>query len=688
MKKITQDLDPEDYKIKDNQFYIELNEYFEKLMPTTPSFDRKEFKYIKDEGFSYSLSPEELEFYKEDYMVFSELVNISNSEIIRENFLLNDMLKNNVQIGYQEKDILEVIYSTNVKKITVIEGGIGWGKTTLLRYSFCFLLRYLKNKKNVIPFYFDLDKNGWNTISSDTEIESKFIALELIPQIRKNCKISILDEEFWSFVKEHSDIDAAKLSDYEEAQLALNKPQKTVDNIYLRRQELIDSSNDINLLRLKYYKQVVGAMPILIIDNIDPLNNKTISGILKTVYGLTEKYFVKAILPIRPTTLHEIRHNKDSLFKILKNTDIKLAKPVPRDIIGFNLQKLSNSFNKISRPVEINNITFTNINVLKITNVFFQLLQNPDVQLLFDRLSKGNLRDWHSLLMTFFSSGYINDSFLYTNYMAGIYDGVEEETLPTHIPYKAIITGNYETYFSSSIASREIYQICNLLSNKSYFPNNLLIRVHLLLAVRQRNRISISELREKYFTLFGTCIEGFDSAIRMLINYGILKNKLFHQLNDISEVKGLTNVTYNTTLGDFYLFYLFRNTNYLLNMKDDIYFTNPTLSKIKSNLSLKKDQYSSSVKQLYVLINYIFEFEVSLIKSMQANSNPNEIDRFTLYRELFSPKYDSIFVSNIMINGIVDFYANWKNQPNNFNLLVNLKKEIKLTNKNLIKDYE
>lgn len=272
--------------------------------------------------------------------------------------------------------------------------------------------------------------------------------------------------------------------------------------------------------------------------------------------------------------------------------------------------------------------------------------------------------------------------------MAGIYDGVEEETLPTHIPYKAIITGNYETYFSSSIASREIYQICNLLSNKSYFPNNLLIRVHLLLAVRQRNRISISELREKYFTLFGTCIEGFDSAIRMLINYGILKNKLFHQLNDISEVKGLTNVTYNTTLGDFYLFYLFRNTNYLLNMKDDIYFTNPTLSKIKSNLSLKKDQYSSSVKQLYVLINYIFEFEVSLIKSMQANSNPNEIDRFTLYRELFSPKYDSIFVSNIMINGIVDFYANWKNQPNNFNLLVNLKKEIKLTNKNLIKDYE
>lgn len=147
---------PDVFRLPANQVYIMFQPYLLKAFSEIPPVNFSS-ESLSDTGFEYKLSDRETEFFTKFYIPCTT----NQTEKLAENIIGKTRRVKSLYIGEYAKDILEFV-SADVGDpgILLLAAPIGWGKTSLLRYVFHYIVPKMSKSSEIriIPLYFSLDR--------------------------------------------------------------------------------------------------------------------------------------------------------------------------------------------------------------------------------------------------------------------------------------------------------------------------------------------------------------------------------------------------------------------------------------------------------------------------------------------------------------------------------------------------
>lgn len=565
-----------------------------------------------------------------------------------------------------ENDLID--YSLNiVKKMLVVTGRQGWGKTTLLRNVFYHLLP--KNPKNpVLPIYVSFNRhiNKFN-INQKENFENLFYEL-LSDNISKYTakSLSNIDDKFWTFLKTKKEyieyfVKCRRLENMVEKGILTTSQQLkeicALQDVELKRFETI-------LYSLQFIQQEYKIEPIFIFDDLDPLQYDFVIWLFNETYRLSHIYYFKTILVMRPNTYQQIKLCKT--FQAISPVEFPLEIPNCSTFLTESLAKFKNEINasvkNVNIVVENKKIMPNDINVF--VENYCRVALSYEAKLFLENTSGGDLRSLKKLLRTYLSSGYIK----LEKILGLISIDLKEDSLPIWIVYTSIITNNYLSVFPHTKTNEDDF-IINVLCNGGEYANTYLIRLHILAYFHRFRRISnLDEFMERYSPLLQEgdtalrnsikrVLKRFNNA-RLITNHKHLYIEKKEEVNDIDEFHILP-------LGHYYLKDLFFKFEYIVYMKDDIDYDENNKYDIKDCIEVREQ--AERFKEIVKYLHFFYEKEKIFISQIQLA----QLDK---YIRCFSPSEDKCFLFSLqMVNKMSDY-----GKRRNFDLyeLDGLRKEI------------
>lgn len=643
------------HKLSENEIYTEFQCIFHSVFCDIPDIDLDNASFY-NEHFCYQESELEKKFYEERYLnlapttVYSKDVNGYRFE----------------NLNKFENDIID--YSLNiVKKMLVVTGRQGWGKTTLIRNVFYHLLP--KNPQNpVLPIYVSFNRhiNKFN-ISQKENFENLFYEL-LSDNISKYTakSLSKIDDKFWTFLKSKKEyikyyVQCCRLEDMVKKGILTTSQQLkeicALQDVELKRIETI-------LYSLQFIQQEYKIEPIFIFDDLDPLQYDFVIWLFNETYRLSHIYYFKTILVMRPNTYQQIKLCKT--FQAISPVEFPLEIPNCSIFLTESLAKFKNEINASSKNVNIvvenKKITPNDINIF--VENYCRVALSYEAKLFLENTSGGDLRNLKKLLRAYLSSGYIK----LEKILGLISIDLKEDSLPIWIVYTSIITNNYLSVFPHTKTNEDDF-IINVLCNGGEYANTYLIRLHILAYFHRFRRISnLDEFVERYSPLLKEgdtalrnsikrVLKRFNNA-RLITNHKHLYIDKKEEVNDIDEFHILP-------LGHYYLKYLFFKFEYIVYMKDDIDYDENNKYDIKDCIEVREQ--AERFKEVVKYLHFFYEKEKIFISQIQLA----QLDK---YIKCFSPAEDKCFLFSLqMVNKMNDY-----GKRRNFDLyeLDRLRKEI------------
>ena len=646
--KLTEGFNPRSYELSNNVLYDSFYTEIHKIVyATTPDFKSNKYTFdISQKKLNVTADTENKEFYTKNYF---PVIGIDETTALNASiFDIPNTYKHCV--GIAETEILNFIYNGGNRMALI--GKEGWGKTTLLRFI-CNLIPDLQNmKKKCVPIYL-----SFNTAITDlsinldnlSELQRKEIYDEifyermLLNEIRHYTKELLQSEiisDFYQYVMKRPDF-TNEFMRYENIYtettngwITSNERDKRWNNLRVE----LSQKKEIVLLSFSYLNEI-GVIPLLIFDDLDPLNLEFHKYIYNETFSLThERYHMKVIFSMRPRINGRLENCTQGAIRINKKRTLscpEISKYLESK--DKRIEEIVKTIKKKEIIFDENKTTYTIIpNDIEIffKNYLYILLQS-DTRNFISNISGGNMRVCNDLIHTFLRSGYVNSAELIYKIIKKSFNTIS--LLPQWIVYSSIITHNHVTVFgqrsSDNAIDHKVYLV-NILCNGYGTLNPLLLRFHLLsMFVRTGTIHKIVHIKENYKKIISeqdynntNFDDSFNRAIKRLKNGGLIGSPncgfiwKFEDINPDAEFV-------IEKLGEYYIRYILRIFEYLSFMKDDTEFGR-NLRNIKNCIQVKRpiDRFTEVVKYL----QHLFDEETNFF------NNLNE-DKEKYYKEYYSP---------------------------------------------------
>lgn len=651
-----------DFQLPSNPFYNYFGEelfYF--VCATTPDSASDRVSFEKNGRMVYNKTNEENDFYDKKYISISALdnkINAENMTLRCNNYYVTSEISN---INNVEQHILDFIYNGGHRLI--VTGKKGWGKTTLMRYMAFHVLPTLnKDSRNksctTLYISFDSKINDFEKALSLEDYEKIFYEHILLNEVRKYCMDRIgedITSDFYQYLLSKSVFSREKRR-YNDITKEASKGWITSDERDKRWHELrkeISEKKETIILSFAYFsaKNTEGSIPVIFLDDLDPLDIKAQSYIYNEVYKLAHEFQIKIVVAMRPRSYERVFQNTtDALQARTLSLTIPKLELYLQHKVNLILQKTTK---ESTDGISINNVTIRPQD----TNAFFQgytqaLLQNESINFLIS-LSDGNLRICNDLIHTYLSSGYVNSEETLKKIIE-IQSAFSTKSLPMWVIYSSIITNNHQTVFGRSNVEAKNF-VVNILCNGKESINVHLIRLHLLALFMRSNHtpLTISNIIEKYAQIApdtedwksNDCKWNIHRVIKRFANARLIGNNNRTRIPD----KRLDSIVeddefYLEELGRYYYSEMPKIFEYLSYMKDDMDFGDNTFQ-IKDSIEIRWpiDRFLEVVKYLHYLHDIEFKFcnKLSREKLAYYISNFSPVDS----NELF---YVQSFIDNMI----------------------------------------
>ena len=644
--KLTNNLRASEYELKDNALYDQFYADIHKIVyATTPDFERgKYFFDISQKKWDINIDKNDEKFYAENYfpVITIKSTNSTNSSGTNQAIQYEIPAKYKHCVGVAENEILTFIYNGGNRLLLI--GKEGWGKTTLLRFI-SHLIPNLKNiERDCVPIYFSFNKRI-NDLSVNikelTEVQRQDrynnilydeILLNAIRYFTKSMLQSDLSSPFYKTILNEPQF-SNEIMEFEDIYKQANNGWITSidrDIQWNNLRKKISNKKETVLWSFAYLIKN-SVIPLLIFDDLDPLNIEFHKYLYNETFYLAHNYKIKIILSIRPRINERLERFTQGAVRI--NTRIYLDFP---NIVQY-LKGKDNRISKVVSEMKKKEIILDNgskiipNDIEKFFRNYLQILLYSDTRNFIKNISGGNMRVCNELIHVFIRSGFVNSDELITKIIN--YNKNRTFLLPLWIVYSSIITHNHYTVFGQytlkDITSHKVHLV-NILCNGNENLNPLLLRLHLLsMFVRNNNNHFVEQVKEKYKKIISECNEIiFDRSINRVLqrfnNGGLISSPTCGFIENYEDVKPNDEFR-KEELGEYYIKDILEIFEYLSFMKDDTDFGN-NRKEIQSCIQVKGhiNRFTEVIKYL----QYLYEEEIAFYINLK-NLEP---ERMVIYK--------------------------------------------------------
>lgn len=615
-------------KLPENSIYSAIQCIFHEVFCDVPNIDLSRSSFSEEEGFVYRETEEEQKFYTERNFNLTRETNENNNSNVNKNE--NDLIDFSIELS---------------KKMLILHGDQGFGKTTLLRKVFFHTLPKKNNK--ILPIYMSFNQYI-NKISGRNEESENYFYCNFTNIIRSYMIdfLSRLDHDFYSFLRskiEHINFDIALRQIENLPHRTLSNEQKIREIENLKQEEI--KKNSAVLYSLQFVQKECQVIPILIFDDLDALPYDFIRWLFNEAYSISQIYGFKSILSMRPFTYEKIKNQN---MYVIDPIPVKIDFPNCSVFLAETLKNFENKIRTVNKRTEIvagNKIlTPENINIF-MRNYCKILSSSDDANLFLKSISGGDLRRFRSLVRAYFCSGHIEPEKIMSDLLAL----TAESSLPIWIVYTSIITNNYLSVFPHTKTNEDEFVI-NLFCNGREYANTYLIRLHILAYSCKHNSITdLSDFLNQYSPLLPSeRVVALQNSVKKVLkrfnNAGLIENnKYFHIdrrdcINDIESFR-------TQPLAAYYMSDLFTKFEYIAYMKDDIDYDDSSFG-IRNCIEIRDHQ--ERFKDVVKFLRFFFEKEKTFF-----NQIPQE--HMEDYVRNFSPENGYYLFSHQMVEKMIDY---------------------------------
>lgn len=578
--KLASRYDPPNCAVPSNDVYVlyqtEINNALRSPGDRDPSRE-----HIGRDAFSYDLTDREREFYEKMYVPAKAGV-VGSDSYLQELFPAGRI--DTLKIGEADKDLLDFV-RVDSPRLMALVAPVGWGKTVLLKHVWFYLLGQSPQlRATVLPIYVSVDQevNAFAEQKSDEEIVQCLHERILQPRLTRIVRpfAQIDDEAFWRFLADRTD-DFADLGYDEDALTKINSVDgdhsRLVQRYDLRRQA--SKNRDFAYCATQYVVMACHKLPLLILDNVDPLPIAAHRAILREAVRLSEVYGLRVIISMRKNTFDHLAGDPDGVIGALDFVEVAMPQTNVREYLTRRVEGALTELDP-SRRLRVEDergkhLLFPADNPREMILALVEALLTDDAAQVLDYISYHNLRLLNAYLREYLSTGYVDKHRM----IWALADKVATESThyasPLWVLLSSVLTCNHETHFSNSghKSARLLKAIVNLYCNGAHDVNPHSIRLHLLSFLERREETSFHEIYDAYSRLFETPPPGLETAITRalfrLLQGHLIESPRSYRVSDESTVRGLDPMSITDT-GSYYRRTLSTYFEYLAYMKDDV----------------------------------------------------------------------------------------------------------------------
>lgn len=652
MKKLHEKYEPAQYKVEPNILYQYFEKVFFNTLKTTPQIDTSK-ENITEQGWNYVLSPDEIDFYSNHYISFSEHVEYKSSMTLQQYFEEN--IFQNLHLGALELDLIDFL---DIKdQHLIILGDVGWGKTTRIRYIFYYLFTLSQTlRKKFLPIYFSMDifKNKIESCRTRTQLQNVLNAEIIRPRIEKltHFYTAINDEKFWEYAKQSTDFSYLRILENDLSEI-FSTDKTELRKAILNERKYSRNKPEFQFVTLKYLKEMKNLHPVLIIDNTDPLDSEINTMLLWEFVSFAQRFNCKTIISLRQSTWWKIFHNNNGLNSALPHVKSPAIRPNAQIFLKNKSLAISSELrkSKISIVYRKNVITFQDS--MKILDSLISIMNHKEVQVLFDNIAGGDLKKWARLLRKYFQTGYIQDEEMVRKILGESYfpetATINNYDIPMWVALSSIITNNHYTYFSSRDKDNEQDIMINLFCNGKQSFNKYLVRLNILSFIKRKTPTTIENFLRLYKYLFANIeLEKYEhdtsEAILRLSKARLIQSPIKYDLYNENEVKKLVDVSLSET-GKYFFERMIMYFEYLTFMKDDVALPEECNNIIDSIVDFSM---SAKYKNVFCFVEFFFRQELKFVEKLEVHLRKAYLEQFTVSEEQF-------FYSFALTSSMIEF---------------------------------
>lgn len=510
--------------------------------------------------------------------------------------------------GESENDILEFLLGDMRDPVLAVVGGVGYGKTTLLRYISDYLSEKVQGLIDKVQFVLiDCFQHRTSILGRDTRIEvsvSAFLKSFIDDAIARKLGTAASpdNDTFWELIKDFRGFHSLRDAEHDAA-LTLDQVAALKE---IRTRRKAERQKPHFYLQCSPYFNAMGQVLVLILDNVDALTGAAQLAIMDFSREAASDYACKIIVPMRDSTWRNMYSQQQDHTRPLS---IKLPPPVLHNILQNRTEVFVSSVSH-GRELPQLNIRGKKIEIPDTAAALQRLhayLLTDDVIAVLELLSHGNLRRALSLVSRYYRSGRLRTS----DFLAPLLDLVPDATppIPTWLFWDAVLMGSRGTF----ISDHAIAGLVNLWSNgSSSGPFSHFVRLLLLSRLRTVSLPTGVILEEAGLLLDGhaeTSEEEVCQAVFCMVNNGLLESPDVYQYENVKEVRGEQRITISS-LGIYYLDEVAWNFTYISLVKDDVHLNTSTdIFQTVLDAPTLKERYRETVK----FCEYLWQQEVAML---------------------------------------------------------------------------
>ena len=577
---------------------------------------------ITSEEYAYELTPEEIEFYERIY-VPCRLYDAADDEWIAT--LFDDEQLKSLCVGVGDKDLLDFVCPETDKRLMSLVAPVGWGKTVLLKHVWFYLIgKSDLLRKTIVPIYVAVDqlasifKNGLTPAQIAVLLDERLLRPRLMKIVRPFT--GVRNEDFWRYVVDKTD-DFAELGHDEDAVRLIEEESGDGGNWLAelwQERRLAKRSTSFPYSAARYMIDVLGKLPVLILDNVDPLPIDVHETVLQEAVRLAEAYNLRTIISMRDTTFDALAADPEGPIGTNDIVEVRMAS---RNVKEYLKRRVTIATELIGqRSVEVSDghgkrLVFTDSETT--LKAMVDLMLTEDSAGFLDFITYHNLRFLNAYVREYLSTGYVDKQRLAWAVAGKVVGTDATSEIPFWVLLSAVLTCNHETHYSGEDCpnKRLLNTIVNVYCNGEHRLNPYSIRLHLLNYLERKGSTSFEKLVRDYTNLAGGTIDENRPALRQAIfrflqghlvespaSYGVHKPQEVDLLNPIRITD--TGAYYRKVLSTYF--------EYLTYMKDDTDLgENPR--QIRDSVEVKS--LAGRYEQVCAFLEFLFENEDGFLKS-------------------------------------------------------------------------
>jgi len=643
---------PAAHTVPNNGLYEYYQEFFIKGLRDPKERDPIK-ETIKPDKYDYKLSEMEKEFYEKLYVPQGKVLEAKDHILFKR--LFGEKI-NQLILGEHVKDFLD--FTDAEDNLGLLIAPIGWGKTVLMRYiSFYLIAESEELRRRVIPIYMSIDhnRNSLQVAKSPEQIRDIFITKILRERIVDVTKpfTQLDNEEFWNYLMKGSD-KFNTLEQYEEDIKIINHHDSAAsqNQIFSKRMEAREV-DDFHAIALKYIRDKLGKIPILILDNVDTLSLDVNQIILDETVFLSQEYNLKILISMRTSTYEKIIENRDGALRAYPPLKISMRKPDVKNYLKYRTtsikRKIWESKPYFSYMNYEGDIRITFRDGAKVFDTMLEMLLGEESSNVLSFIANYNLRKVNTLVLKYLATGYIDEHEFVKNIVKGEITEEGRNKSPLWILLSSVITNNYRTRFSEVGMSHQ-EGVINLYCNGRRHPGEHLIRLHILNYVKRHRDVNLQNLKTSYLSLndrMSTNItaDSIEYAVWRLLSFDLLDSPEYYKVDALEDINRVKTISITET-GEYYR-REFRNFyEYLVYMKDDVELSdNP----FEIRDCIKVTDLSGRLGEVYKFLRLLFSTDKEFLFSLDKNR------RCTYMNDFSNPDDSNPFVVFAPITNLVNF---------------------------------